>query len=120
MSMPPATREGWKRIEAWLRDYRRRYSPAAWIHQRTGFDTGYYLLSVFLGLHLSIFLVACFRYTPGVHWWLWPTCATLASLYVVDAVLANTSFAFFKGAPQSALRAVLLAFVAFWNVALAF
>lgn len=44
----------------------------------------------------------------------------LASFYVIDAVLANTSFAFFKGAPQSALRAVLLAFVAFWNVALAF
>ncbi len=120
MSMPPDHREGWKRIEAWLQDYRRRYSPAAWIHQRTGFDTGYYLTSVFVWLHLSIFVTACFRHTPGVRWWLWPLCAVLASLYVIDAVLANTSFAFFKGAPQSALRAVLLAVLAFWNVALAF
>src|SRR5262245_13465737 len=101
MSLPPDNREGWKRIEAWLRDYRRRYSPAAWIHQRAGFDTGYYLASVFVWLHLSIFLAASFRRTPGVRWWLWPLCAVLASFYVIDAVLANTSFAFFKGAPQS-------------------
>ncbi len=47
-------------------------------------------------------------------------CLIIAAGYVADAVIAHTSFTFVPGEPKSAIRSVLFAVWAFWNVSFAF
>jgi hypothetical protein len=67
-------------------------------------------------------LGSCARQAAGRWGWLvWIVFLLLVPLYhVVDSIIMSTSISFVRGRPRHLLRSVLLGFVVFWNVAVAF
>jgi hypothetical protein len=107
----------WKAFEGWLEKYRARWSPACMFE-----STDIYLITVFIVLVAIAWLGSCAREAAGrLGWVVWLIILLLVPLYhIVDSMIMSTSISFVRGRPRHLLRSIVLAFLVFWNIAIAF
>jgi hypothetical protein len=99
----------WGGFERGLRYYRQKWSPSTRFR-----DAGPYLFTVTLLMTFLAFV--SLLNSRGLA----QVCFLVAVAYVLDAVVAHTSFELVPGDPMSYSRSVSFTVWAFWNVALAF